>query len=115
MNQTTGNLALIDTTTNPNISNLTITPFSDYAVHSMGTALADGVSQGNANGNQFKTAALWGVGQRVFLLHDGRTNNLLTAIEDHASSGSEANAVISQFNLLSVTQQQNLLNFLRSL
>jgi CxxC motif-containing protein (DUF1111 family) len=115
MSQTTGNLALIDTTTNPNISNLTINPFSDFAVHSMGTGLADGVTQGNANGNQFRTAALWGVGQRVFFLHDGRTNNLLTAIEDHASSGSEANTVISQFNLLSVTQQQNILNFLRSL
>jgi CxxC motif-containing protein (DUF1111 family) len=115
MSQTTGNLALIDTTTNPNISNLTINPFSDYAVHTMGTGLADGVSQGNANGSQFRSAPLWGVGQRVFFLHDGRTNNLLTAIEDHASSGSEANTVISQFNLLSVTQQQNILNFLRSL
>jgi CxxC motif-containing protein (DUF1111 family) len=115
MSQTTGNLALIDVTTNPNISNITINPFSDYAVHTMGTGLADGVTQGNANGSQFRTAPLWGVGQRVFFLHDGRTNNLLTAIEDHASSGSEANAVISQFNLLSVTQQQNLLNFLRSL
>jgi CxxC motif-containing protein (DUF1111 family) len=115
MSQTTGNLALIDVTTNPNISNITINPFSDYAVHTMGTGLADGVTQGNANGSQFRTALLWCVGQRVFFLHDGRTNNLLTAIEDHASSGSEANAVISQFNLLSVTQQQNLLNFLRSL
>jgi CxxC motif-containing protein (DUF1111 family) len=115
MSQTTGNLALIDTTTNPNISNLTINPFSDYAVHTMGTGLADGVTQGNANGSQFRTAPLWGVGQRVFFLHDGRTNNLLTAIEDHSSSGSEANTVISQFNLLSVTQQQNILNFLRSL
>jgi CxxC motif-containing protein (DUF1111 family) len=115
MSQTTGNLDLIDTTSNPNISNLTINPFSDYAVHTMGTGLADGVTQGNANGSQFRTAPLWGVGQRVFFLHDGRTNNLLTAIEDHASSGSEANTVISQFNLLTVTQQQNILNFLRSL
>jgi CxxC motif-containing protein (DUF1111 family) len=109
------NLALIDTTTNPNISNITINPFSDYAVHSMGTGLADGVSQGNANGSQFRSAPLWGIGQRVFFLHDGRTNNLLTAIEDHASSGSEANAVISQFNMLSTTDQQNVLNFLRNL
>jgi CxxC motif-containing protein (DUF1111 family) len=116
MNLTTGtNLALIDTTTNPNISNITINPFSDYAVHTMGTGLADGVSQGNANGSQFRSAPLWGIGQRVFFLHDGRTNNLLTAIEDHASSGSEANAVIAQFNLLSTTDQQNILNFLRNL
>jgi CxxC motif-containing protein (DUF1111 family) len=115
MNLTTGNLALIDTTTNPNISNLPIHPFSDYAVHNMGTGLADGVSQGNANGNQFKTTALWGVGQRNFLLHDGRTSDLMSAILQHSSSGSEANAVIAQFQLLSVTDQQNILNFLRSL
>jgi CxxC motif-containing protein (DUF1111 family) len=116
MNLTTdGNLALIDTNTNPAISNITISPFSDYAVHTMGTGLADGVSQGNANGSQFKSAALWGVGQRVFFLHDGRTNNLLTAIEQHASSGSEANQVIAQFNMLSTTDQQNILNFLRNL
>jgi CxxC motif-containing protein (DUF1111 family) len=73
------------------------------------------VSQGNASGSQFRTAPLWGVGQRVFFLHDGRTNNLLTAIQAHASSGSEANQVISAFNMLSTTQQQNILNFLRDL
>jgi CxxC motif-containing protein (DUF1111 family) len=115
MNQTTGNLALIDTTANPTVSNITINPFSDFAVHTMGTGLADGVTQGNANGMQFRSAPLWGVGQRVFFLHDGRTNNLLTAIEQHASSGSEANGVISQFNMLSTTDQQNILNFLRDL
>jgi CxxC motif-containing protein (DUF1111 family) len=113
--QTTTNLDLIDTTSNPNISNISINTFSDYAVHNMGSGLADQVSQGNANGFQFRSAPLWGVGQRVFFLHDGRTNNLLTAIEDHASSGSEANAVIAQFNMLSTTDQQNILNFLRDL
>jgi CxxC motif-containing protein (DUF1111 family) len=50
VSQTTGNLALIDTTTNPNISNITINPFSDYAVHNMRTGLADGVSQGKCTG-----------------------------------------------------------------
>jgi CxxC motif-containing protein (DUF1111 family) len=115
MNQATGNAALIDTTANPTVSNITITPFSDFAVHNMGTGLADGVSQGNADGNQFRSAPLWGVGQRTFFLHDGRTNNLLTAIEQHASTGSEANGVIAQFNMLSTTDQQNILNFLRNL
>jgi CxxC motif-containing protein (DUF1111 family) len=115
---TTFNLVLIDSgdqSANPNVSNLTINPFSDYAVHTMGTGLADRVTQGNANGSQFRTAPLWGVGQRIFFLHDGRTNNLLTAIEQHASSGSEANQVINAFNMLSPTQQQNILNFLRDL
>jgi CxxC motif-containing protein (DUF1111 family) len=88
---------------------------SDFAVHNMGTGLADGVTQGNATGNQFRSAPLWGVGQRIFFLHDGRTNNLLTAIEQHASSGSEANSVIRNFNMLNVSDQQALLNYLRSL
>ena len=115
MNQTTGSAALIDGTANATVSNITINPFSDFSVHNMGTGLADRVTQGNANGTQFRSAPLWGVGQRVFFLHDGRTNNLLTAIEQHASSGSEANQVIAQFNMLSTTDQQNILNFLRDL
>jgi CxxC motif-containing protein (DUF1111 family) len=81
----------------------------------MGTGLADGVSQGGASGSQFRSAPLWGVGQRLFFLHDGRTNDLMQAIQQHASSGSEANGVIKNFNMLSVSDQQAVLNFLRSL
>ena len=40
---------------------------------------------------------------------------MLTAIEDHSSSGSEANGVIQRFNTLSVQDRQDILNFLRSL
>ena len=69
--------------------------FSDIEIHHMGSGLADNVSQGNAGGDQFRTAPLWGLGQRIFLLHDGRTTNLLSAIEDHGSNGSEANQVES--------------------
>lgn len=81
----------------------------------MGTGLADNVSQGNANGMQFRTAPLWGIGQRIFFLHDGRTNDIGQAIEQHMSSGSEANEVIENFNMLSQSDQQALVNFLRSL
>jgi CxxC motif-containing protein (DUF1111 family) len=82
----------------------------------MGTGLADNVSQGGAGGNQFRTAPLWGLGQRIFLLHDGRTTNLITAIHDHASNGSEATFVEEEFfENLSTTQQQEILDFLRSL
>jgi hypothetical protein len=90
-------------------------PLSDFALHDMGTGLQDRVSQGQANGLQFRTAPLWGIGQRTFFLHDGRTNNLVTAIEDHSSSGSEANNVVSAFNKLSATNQQDIITFLRSL
>ena len=96
-------------------TNVTFKPLSDFALHSMGTGLADGVSQGGANGSQFRTAPLWGVGQRTFFLHDGRTNDIYEAVLQHASRGSEANQVIQNFNLLGLTDQQALVNYLRSL
>lgn len=89
--------------------------FSDLLVHHMGNGLSDGITQGTAGPDQFRTAPLWGVGQRVFFLHDGRTSDIQQAIEDHASSGSEANAVVANFNKLSTKEKQDLLNFLRSL
>ncbi|HUO33893.1 MAG TPA: di-heme oxidoredictase family protein [Candidatus Acidoferrum sp.] len=93
--------------------------FSDLLVHHMGSGLADNVSQGSAGPDEFRTAPLWGVGQRLFFLHDGRANptngGLLMAIQAHSSSGSEAQGVISLFNQLSNQQKQDLLNFLRSL
>ena len=96
-------------------SKVSFSPFSDFALHDMGSGLADGVSQGNASGSEFRTAPLWGIGQRLFFLHDGRTSDLYQAITAHASRGSEANKVISNFEMLSSTDQQALLNFLRSL
>jgi CxxC motif-containing protein (DUF1111 family) len=94
---------------------VTVSPFSDFALHNMGTGLQDQISQGAANGQQFRTAPLWGIGQRLFFLHDGRTTSLLAAIEAHASTGSEANQVVHNFNLLSASDQQAILVFLRSL
>ena len=106
-------------TTGPSIftgmSNITYNPYSDFALHVMGTSLADNIKQGAAAGNQFRTAPLWGLGQRLFFLHDGRTSDLIEAIEAHDSAGSEANQVIKQYNKLSPTNAQDLLNFLRSL
>ena len=81
----------------------------------MGSGLADGVTQGGANGNEFRTAPLWGVGQRLFFLHDGRTADLLEAIMAHQGTGSEANRVISGFAALPGQAKQDILNFLRSL
>jgi CxxC motif-containing protein (DUF1111 family) len=96
-------------------SYVTFSPYSDFALHDMGIGLADGVSQGNANGREFRTAPLWGVGQRNFFLHDGRTSDLYQAIIAHFSNGSEGNTVISHFQMLSTANQQALVNFLRSL
>lgn len=93
--------------------------FSDLLLHHMGSGLNDGIPQGNAGPDQFRTAPLWGVGQRIFFMHDGRAapanGGLLKAIEDHASPGSEANQVIHLFRALGKQDKQDLLNFLRSL
>lgn len=62
-------------------------PFSDFALHHMGANLADGISQGQAGPDEFRTAPLWGLGQRIFFLHDGRTKDLIEAIQAHADDG----------------------------
>jgi CxxC motif-containing protein (DUF1111 family) len=101
--------------------------FSDLAVHRMGSNLADGVTQGKAGPDEFRTAPLWGLGQRLFFLHDGRTSDLLHAIHAHSTDcgllggllggcvTSEAQQVIERFYALSPSQKQDVLNFLRSL
>jgi CxxC motif-containing protein (DUF1111 family) len=88
--------------------------FSDLLLHHMRSELKDGITQGNAGPDQFRSAPLWGLGQRMFFLHDGRTSDLLKAIQDHASPSSEANQAIFLFRARSETDKQDLLNFLRS-
>jgi CxxC motif-containing protein (DUF1111 family) len=100
------------------LDNKDVNLYSDLLLHDMGPGLADGVSQGQAGPREFRTAPLWGLGQRIFFLHDGRTSDLLVAIREHQSgnsNGSEANDVIRNFYRLTASQQQDLLNFLRSL
>jgi CxxC motif-containing protein (DUF1111 family) len=97
------------------LSNANANLFSDLEIHHMGSGLADNVGQGGAGGDQFRSAPLWGLGQRLFFLHDGRTNNVLAAIEAHDSPGSEANTAELNFDNLTIGQKQDLLNFLRSL
>jgi CxxC motif-containing protein (DUF1111 family) len=112
---TTGNSTVVALRNKP--ANL----FSDILLHNMGPGLADDILQGGARGDEFRTAPLWGLGQRIFFLHDGRTDDLLDAIQAHRSAGnskfgpSEANGVINNFNQLSERQKQDVLNFLRSL
>jgi CxxC motif-containing protein (DUF1111 family) len=87
----------------------------------MGPGLADDILQGEALGDEFRTAPLWGLGQRIFFLHDGRTSDLIEAIQEHRSRAnrkfrpSEANAVIHKFDRLGAREKQDVLNFLRSL
>ena len=111
-------------------------PYSDFAIHHMGPGLADHVPQGAAGPDEFRSAPLWGVGQRIFFLHDGRAGpgngGLVTAIQAHASTNpacvpgqastsdgvaceSEANDVLEVFNALGVADRQAVVDFLRSL
>ena len=85
-------------------------------VHHMGSKLVDNVSQGNAGGDEFRSAPLWGAGQRIFFLHDGRTRDIQQAILEHNAQGSEANQPSFNFFVnLTASQRQDVLNFLRSL
>ena len=114
---TTGAKIASGSSTNPSValSNQTANLYSDLLVHHMGKGLEDGITQGAAGPDEFRTAPLWGVGQRVFFLHDGRTTNLVDAIRAHRSPGSEANRVIEHFTRLSTQEQQEIIDFLRSL
>ena len=103
------------------LANQDVNLFSDLLLHNMGARLADDIIQGQAGPDEFRTAPLWGLGQRIFFLHDGRTSDLVEAIQAHRSPAtatfvaSEANGVVDNFNQLSESQKQDLLNFLRSL
>jgi len=114
---TTGKAIASGSSTVPSsaLSNQQVNLWSDLLVHHMGAGLADGITQGGAGPDEFRTAPLWGVGQRGFLLHDGRTTDLVRAIEAHRSRGSEANRIIDRFNRLPREQQQDIVNFLRAL
>jgi CxxC motif-containing protein (DUF1111 family) len=101
--------------TTGSLSNAAVNAFSDIAIHHMGPTLADNVGQGGAGGDQFRTAPLWGLGQRIFLLHDGRTTDLHAAITAHGDESSEGDIVEDNFEALSASQKQDVLNFLRSL
>ena len=112
----------------------TVNLYSDLLLHDMGATLADNIIQGKAGPSEFRTTPLWGIGQRLFFLHDGRTSDLLVAIQDHVSRASsdggdnpskdlasyfygpsEANTVVGRFNALTEPDKQSILDFLRSL
>ncbi len=103
------------------LRNQPVNLYSDLLLHNMGPGLADDIAQAQAGPDEFRTAPLWGLGQRIFFLHDGRTTDLLEAIAAHASGAdarfrpSEANGVVDAFRRLSEPQKQDVLNFLRSL
>ncbi|MBO6825378.1 MAG: hypothetical protein JJ879_04200 [Sneathiella sp.] len=95
-----------------------IWPYTDLLLHDMGDGLADGRPVGSANGREWRTAPLWGIGLtetvsgHTYLLHDGRARNLTEAILWH---GGEAEAAKEAFVSMPKSERDALIRFLNSL
>lgn len=102
----------------PEQSHQLIWPYTDLLLHDMGEGLADHRSEGQANGREWKTPPLWGIGLtqvvsgRNNFLHDGRARSLLEAILWH---GGEAEASRDKVVNMNKRERENLLYFIRSL
>jgi CxxC motif-containing protein (DUF1111 family) len=106
------------TAENPALRFQLIWPYSDFLLHDMGEGLADNRPEGQANGFEWRTPPLWGVGLtqtvsgHTFLLHDGRARNLTEAILWH---GGEAQSARDAFASMSAEERANMIAFLESL
>ncbi|QZA77702.1 c-type cytochrome [Deefgea tanakiae] len=102
----------------PQLANQTIYPYTDLLLHDMGEGLADNRPDGKANGKQWKTPPLWGLGLvktvngHTRYLHDGRARNMMEAVLWH---GGEAEASKQAVLKMSTADRENLLKFLNSL
>ena len=83
--------------------------YSDLLLHDMGPALADGFVQGSATGSEFRTMTLTKLDERSHFLHDGRANDLTSAITAHGGQGA---ASATAFSALSATDKAALFAFL---
>ena len=95
-----------------------IWPYTDLLLHDMGEGLADGRPVGSANGQEWRTSPLWGIGLtetvsgHTYLLHDGRARNLTEAILWH---GGEAENAKEAFVNMPKDDRKALIRFLNSL
>ncbi len=102
----------------PLLANQLIWPYTDLLLHDMGPQLADHRPDGKANGSEWRTPPLWGIGltqevnNRVFFLHDGRARSLEEAILWH---GGEAESSQTRYRSMPEAQRAQLLRFLQSL
>ncbi|MDP5253518.1 MULTISPECIES: di-heme oxidoredictase family protein [unclassified Vibrio] len=102
----------------PALSQQVIHPYSDLLLHDMGEGLADNRPEFTANGREWRTPPLWGIGYtkkisgHTHYLHDGRARNLLEAILWH---GGEAEPIKQQVLQLNEQQREALVAFLQSL
>jgi CxxC motif-containing protein (DUF1111 family) len=86
-------------------------PYSDFLLHDM-EALGDGIVQSGAQGNEMRTAPLWGARVRTSFLHDGRAKTVRDAILAHQGQGLEAS---NFFAALDEKSQDQILDFINGL
>lgn len=100
------------------LSNQTIRPYTDLLLHDMGDGLADNTPDFNANGNEWRTQPLWGIGlieivnNHTNLLHDGRARNIEEAILWHGGEAEDSKVVFVNYT---AEERQKLLDFIKSL
>src|SRR5215467_10360742 len=92
------------------LQNRPVNLYSDLLLHHMGVGLADDIIQGQADRDEFRTTPLWGVGQRMFFLHDGRTSDLLAAIQAHFSAATLTSVTVTGTLLGLITTANNVSN-----
>lgn len=107
---TTGGVA-ITSSLNKALASQTFHPYSDFLLHDMG-ALGDGITSGTAGPTMMRTTPLWGVRSKSNYLHDGRANDLSTAISLHDGQGKQS---AQSYGSLSTQQQQSLIDFLNTI
>ncbi len=116
------------------LRNQTIHPYSDLLLHDMGSGLADNLGEGVASGSEWRTTPLWGLGLAACVtggvvnptgregdevckphhayLHDGRARSIDEAIRWHGGESQDSN---DQYQGLTGAEQQQILDFLKSL
>ncbi|HHF3060418.1 di-heme oxidoredictase family protein [Vibrio diabolicus] len=102
----------------PALSEQLIHPYTDMLLHDMGEGLADNRPEYLANGREWRTAPLWGIGYteevngHTYFLHDGRARNLMEAVLWH---GGEAETAKQNVLALNKKERDALIAFLNSL
>jgi CxxC motif-containing protein (DUF1111 family) len=94
------------------LANQDVPLYSDLLIHDLGEYLADGIRQGEAGGTEWRTPPLWGLGRRLWFLHDGRATDLRTAVELHNGEAKDARDRLFKRKR---DDLQDVLTFLRSL
>ena len=109
---------LLNNTELPQLGNQVIHPYSDFLLHDMGVELGDDYPSGLANGNEWRTTPLWGLGLQevvnghTYYLHDGRARNLTEAIMWHGGEGAASRTLFSR---MTKDERAALIKFLQSL